>query len=231
MNSKNEYLEVIYNQEERPFTEYPNKLSKHLFEIFKLKKNQKIIDIGCGRGEFINGFISCGMEGFAVDQSLIAKSHFPKINLKQCNLDSEKIPFEDSFFDVVFSKSLVEHFYYPEKIFTELKRILKPGGKIITMTPDWDYNYINFYEDFTHRTPFTLTSLKDIQLINGFKNVEVYRFKQLPVLWNHDKNNTYKKFLLDLLSEITRIIIPENMKKYKWVRFSKEIMLLSVAEK
>ena len=115
MNSKNEYLEVIYNQEERPFTEYPNKLSKHLFEIFKLEKNQKIIDIGCGRGEFINGFISCGMEGFAVDQSLIAKSHFPKINLKQCNLDTEKIPFEDSFFDVVFSKSLVEHFIILKK--------------------------------------------------------------------------------------------------------------------
>ena len=99
------------------------------------------------------------------------------------------------------------------------------------MTPDWDYNYINFYEDFTHRTPFTLTSLKDIQLINGFRNVKVQRFKQLPILWKNDEDNTYKNFFLDLLSEITRIVTPRNMKKYKWVRFSKEIMLLSIAEK
>lgn len=99
------------------------------------------------------------------------------------------------------------------------------------MTPDWDFNYINFYEDFTHRTPFTKTSLKDIQLISGFKNVEVFRFKQLPVLWENNKKNDYKKFFLKLLSEITRIIIPANMKKYKWVRFSKEIMLVSIAEK
>ena len=50
MNSKNDYLEVVYNTEDRPLTEYPNKLTKHLFEIFNLKKDQKIIDIGCGRG-------------------------------------------------------------------------------------------------------------------------------------------------------------------------------------
>lgn len=96
MNSKNDYLEVVYNTEDRPLTEYPNKLTKHLFEIFNLKKDQKIIDIGCGRGggEFANGFILCGMEGYAVDQSLAANNYFPKINLKQCNLETENIPFD-----------------------------------------------------------------------------------------------------------------------------------------
>ena len=206
MNSKNDYLDIVYNKEDRPLTEYPNKLTKHLFEIFNLKKDQKIIDIGCGRGEFTNGFILCGMKGYAVDQSLTANNYFPKINLKQCNLETENIPFDDSSFDVVFSKSLVEHFYYPEKIFKELRRILKPGGRIITMTPDWDFNYISFYEDFTHRTPFTKTSLKDIQLISGFKNVEVFRFKQLPVLWESNKKMIIKKFF--------KIIIRNNKNYY-----------------
>ena len=61
-------------------------------------------------------------------------------------------------FDVIFSKSLVEHFYYPEKIYQEMHRVLKNGGIIITMTPDWEINYKTFYEDYTHRTPFSKTN-------------------------------------------------------------------------
>ena len=34
------------------------------------------------------------MEGYAVDQSLAANNYFPKINLKQCNLETENIPFD-----------------------------------------------------------------------------------------------------------------------------------------
>ena len=228
---KNNYLDVVYNEKERPLTEYPDKLTSYLFETYELKKKQKIIDIGCGRGEFINGFINCGMDGYAIDQDYNAKKFFPNINLKICDIQKDKFPYEDSYFDVIFSKSLIEHFYYPEKIFLEMKRILKPGGKIITMTPDWDFNYINFYEDFTHRTPFSKTSLKDIQLISGFQNVQVERFKQLPILWHKKNEKNLKFYFFSFLSEITRICVPNVFKKYKWVRFSKEIMLLSISIK
>ena len=86
-----------------------------------------------------------------------------------------------------------------------------------------------FYEDYTHRTPFTITSLKDIHLINGFKNVKVERFRQLPITWKNDGG--YNSFFL-LLAKITRLISPPFLKKnFNWVKFSKEIMLLSSAEK
>ena len=49
-------------------------------------------------------------------------------------------------------------------------------------------------------------------------------FRQLPFLWE------YPSFTM--LAEITRLLLPESMKPYsKWIRFSKEIMLLSVAKK
>ena len=82
-----------------------------------------------------------------------------------------------------------------------------------------------FYEDFTHRTPFTLESLRDIHAITGFKNTQSEQFLQLPILWNKNK------FLL-FFSILTKYLVPNYfIRKFKWVRFSKEPMLLSYAEK
>ena len=96
------------------------------------------------------------------------------------------------------------------------------------MTPDWEINYKNFYEDYTHRTPFSDVSLRDFHLINGFKDVEIHKFKQLPILWNQ-KN--LQNSILKFISEVTRHFVPDYFKKYKWVKFSKEIILLSIAKK
>ena len=48
---------------------------------------------------------------------------------------NEKLPYEDNFL-MYLLKSFIEHFYYPEN-FNEFYRILKPGGIIISLTPDW----------------------------------------------------------------------------------------------
>ena len=226
MKKKNkDYLSVIYNEDDKPFTKYPADLTKYLTEYYSIDPNSKLLDIGCGRGEFLDGFSKCGLNCFGVDQFNHAENYFPKTKLKISDLENEKLPYDDNYFDVVFSKSVIEHFYYPEKLIKEILRVLKPNGKVLTLTPDWEYNYVNFYEDYTHRTPFTIKSLKDIFLIHNFKDVEVSRFKQLPILWHKNK-------ILSLLSEFTRILSPNFLKnKSKWVRFSKEIMLISIAYK
>ena len=113
---------------------------------------------------------------------------------------------------------------YWNKIFIEFYRILKPGGIIISLTPDWTTIYETFYEDFTHRTPFTIESLKDIHKMSGFKDIHTEKFTQLPSVWNNK--------VMEILSNITKYIAPNFLrKKYKWIKFSKEIMLLSYAKK
>jgi len=223
-DKKKDYVEVVYNQEDRPLTDYPMKLSSYLFNRYKLNQDKKLLDLGCGRGEFLKGFINCGLEGYGVDQSDSAKEFCPEAKLKRAALDREPIPFEDNYFDVVFSKSVIEHFHNPEILVEEIYRVLKPGGVVITMCPDWEVNYKMYFEDYTHKTPFTLISLRDIFLIHGFSAVSVEKFRQLPILWKF-------KFLI-IFTEITRKISPNFLKPYsKWVRFSKEVMLLSYCEK
>ncbi len=219
-----DYVEVIYNEKDRPFTSYPNKLTRYLFKKYEMVQGQKIVDVGCGRGEFLNGFIQCGLRGYGVDQSLIANEICGEGEIIQSDLLNEPLPYPESTFDVVFSKSVLEHFYYPENLVQEFYRIAKPGGLIITMVPDWETVYKTFYEDYTHRTPFTLSSLRDIFLIHGFEQVKVDKFRQLPFLWS-------LPWLLPF-SIFVAWITPIRLSKYtKLTRFSREIMLLSSAVK
>ena len=222
---KRDYVEVVYNEDDRPFTKYPKQLTQYLFNKYRIKKGQKLLDIGCGRGEFLSGFIECGVEGYGVDRSRLAEKYCLKADIKIADLENEPLPYPDNYFDVLYSKSVIEHFYHPEKLFLEMQRVLKPGGLAITLCPDWGFNFRIYFEDYTHRTPFMRSSLRDIYLINGFENVRVNYFRQLPILWGSGK------FLFPL-AELTRIFAPTFLKPFsKWVRFSKEVMLIGVANK
>lgn len=226
--SENKYLETVYNDNLRPITNYPSKLIKYLIKRFNLKKNQKILELGCGRGEFLNEFCQSGLDAYGVDLSDYSKNYFPKLKFLKTDLENKRLPFDDSLFDVIYSKSFIEHFYYPEKIFKEAYRVLKPGGIIITLTPEWKYIYKTFYDDYTHRVPFTKESLRDIHKIYNFKEVKVESFKQLPILFN----KSFFYYFFNLSSVLTRILVPDVFTmSNKWIRFSKEIMLLSYAKK
>lgn len=220
-----DYVDVIYNESDRPLTDYPSRLAGYLFNRYSLRRGDKLLEIGCGRGEFLGGFIKCGVKGYGVDRSKAAERYCPAAELRVSDLEKDGIPYPDNFFDVTYSKSVIEHFHNPDAYAEEMLRVLKPGGLAITLCPDWEYNYKMYFEDYTHRTPFTKVSLRDIHLIHGFESVEVERFRQLPILWGDGR-------ALLPIAELTRIVAPKFLKsKSKWVRFSKEIMLLSSARK
>ena len=52
----------------------------------------------------------------------------------------ESIPWPDNTFDLIFSDNVLEHLTEPEKVFTEVCRVLKPGGIFLAKTPNkWHY--------------------------------------------------------------------------------------------
>lgn len=221
-----DYINVIYGKDVKPFTSYPSIFTKYLVERYDIKAGAKLLDFGCGRGEFLNGFIDMGVEGYGVDFTDAAKKSCPNAEIKQADIENDGLPYPDNYFDVVFSKSVIEHFHNPDILVKEIHRCLKPGGLAIILAPSWEYNYRIYFEDYTHRTPFMMSSLNDILLIHRFNDVDVSFFKQLPILWG----NLY--WIFNPLSFITRLIMPRYLSKhFKWVRFSKEIMLLSTSRK
>ena len=220
MSSK--YISVVYDEKSHPYTDYPKKLCSYLFQVFEMKKEMSMLEPGCGRGEFLRSFKELGLHVTGLDISNEAKEFLGNITFHECDVEKEKLPFSDNSFDIIYSKSFVEHLYYPEKYFAEAYRILKPGGILLTLVPDWESNFRIFFDDFSHRTPFTIVSLNDIYKIHGFQGVDVKKFRQLPLLWKYP--------LLNYLSATISPFIHPRVKN-KFLRWSRELMLVGFGRK
>lgn len=90
---------------------------------------------------------------------------------------------------------------------------------MLSMVPDFQAQWRHFYDDWTHVRPFTLMGLRECLLSHEFELVSVKHFRQLPVLWKRP----YLRPLADAAA-----LLPAGLKRSKWVRFSKEWMLLAV---
>jgi SAM-dependent methyltransferase len=140
------------------------------------------------------------------------------------DFENNLLPFGNESFDIVFSKSVIEHIREPRNFMKETCRVLKPGGRVITMTPDWHSQIYIFYDDPTHVHPYTSTGLKDLFAMYGFKESASELFYQLPVLWKYPLVKIFSKSL-QLLGPVKRIY------KNKFMRWSRELMILATGVK
>lgn len=226
MNARREaaprYLDVRYSQEQRPLSGYPALFAAYLTETYLADyRGGKLLDLGCGRGEFLRAFEECGFEGFGVDREVTTLYSFEH-PVRVADLESDVLPFDDESIDVLFNKSVFEHVVGITPLLRECQRVLRPGGIMISLVPDFVAQWSHFYDDWTHVRPFTLTGFRECLLSHDYEVIEVKRFRQLPLLWKRP----YLRPLADAAE-----LLPRKLKRYKWVRFSKEWMLLAAAKK
>jgi len=216
------YLKVAYDKDNKPFTEYPKKLIDYLISRLNLScKNKKLLDIACGRGEFVSSFKERGFDCYAFDGDDSYKKELTNSGIQFKKIFyRNKLPYKKDTFDVIFCKSFIEHIKEPEILIRECYRILKKNGVIIILTPDFSKVYKTFYHDYTHVTPFTYVSCRDILLTCNFKKVESNIFYQLPVLWKYG-------FLKPLILLIDFFTKEKFFYKYKFIKFSKETMVFA----
>jgi len=216
------YLDVRYSEGARPYTEYPGVLTAYLAERFlRERPGARLLDLGAGRGEFLHGFARQGFAALGIDRSRPKTPKFPE-EVREGDYEKEPLPFADGAFDVIFNKSVLEHVLDVSRLLRECHRVLAPGGRLISMVPDWDAQWRHFYDDWTHVRPFTLTGLRECIQSHGFRLHTAERFRQLPALWQRP----YLHHVANVAA-----LLPRGFKKFKFVRFSKEWMLLVVADK
>lgn len=228
-----DYLRVSYDPSKMPYTAYPAKLAKQLSDKWFADRG-RLLDVGCGRGEYLIAFHGLGYEVVGIDLSPAAPAFVPEFEVKVANLELDPLPVPSGSFDHVFSKSVVEHLRNPDAFLARTFEALRPGGDAIIMTPSWMHNaWGPFYIDHTHITPFTAPSLAQAMVLAGFQDVTVRHFRQLPAVWRMPALTCLCQLVATLPIPYRPMHphAPWSDSLNKIIRFSNEVMLLAYAVK
>ncbi|MDR7103003.1 class I SAM-dependent methyltransferase [Croceicoccus sp. BE223] len=105
------------------------------------RPGSKILDCGAARGEQF-GYLQQHKpitkdEYFGVEwePGLAAEARSKGLNVIQGDLN-RRLPFDDETFDCVYGLSVLEHLLMPCSWLSECKRVLKPGGRLVLLTPN-----------------------------------------------------------------------------------------------
>lgn len=111
-------------------------LDNYILENFSIDGGSSILDLGCGDGRFLSKIrtksSTSSLMGIDISENMIDTANNRKIN--NCNFyvgDSESLTAEDCSIDIVFCLNSFHHYPNPELVVKEVKRVLKPGGKMI----------------------------------------------------------------------------------------------------
>ena len=111
MSKKNDdidYLDVTYAENDKPRTDFPFKLAKHIVNKFNLEENNKILDVGCGTGSLLDAVKNISKSQVGIEpcqpylDSIIEKGYEAYSSIQDCaNKGREK------YFDFGFSIQVI----------------------------------------------------------------------------------------------------------------------------
>jgi O-antigen chain-terminating methyltransferase len=179
----------------------------HVEQAKKGKRSFSILDLGCGRGEWLellreNGYIARGVD-------------FNRVMVRQCQavgldvIESDMIEYlrnqKPNTFGAITGFHIVEHLAFKTLIslFDETFRVLQSGGMVIFETPNPENLIVaacNFYFDPTHRSPLPPRLLNFLMESRGFAKTEIIRLHPFGFFREEQKTSTAVEALIPLFN-------------------------------
>ncbi len=140
--------ETVFKKKERLFDRWaPNydiifttifyqAVHKRLLEYVELPENPQVLDLGCGTGRLLNRLAAtfptlCGT-GVDLSQEMLRQARKTKKYRKQLIFvggNAESLPFVEGQFDAVFNTISFLHYPNPDRVFSEVSRVLNSNGR------------------------------------------------------------------------------------------------------
>jgi len=102
-----------------------------LDKIHRYKTAKRFLDVGCGTGASLYAARQAEWEAYGVELGEWVREWAQANDLNITIGPLEKAGFPDRYFDVVFSKSFLEHVAHPKAVLKEMHRILKDDGLLV----------------------------------------------------------------------------------------------------
>jgi len=188
-NAGKGFINILY-QAVRNYT-----LGKKVTLIQKWVHSGKVLDIGCGTGEFLNVMSKKGFDVIGVEPNINAANFAIEnyhLSVYKENKLSELVP---QSFDVITMWHVLEHVSDLAKRIEQIKKLLKPDGILIVAVPNPESFDARYYKKYwaAFDLPRHLYHFKKSDISKLFKKVEMEIVKVIPMLFD--------SFYVSLLSE------------------------------
>jgi O-antigen chain-terminating methyltransferase len=153
--------------------------------LVELDKGAKTLDLGCGRGEWLELMTEVGFNSHGVDLDEGMLSGCVELGLSVDQGDAiaflAALPSESQ--TIVSAFHVVEHISFEQlqTVVSEALRVLKPGGVLMMETPNPENIVVatcNFYLDPTHQRPIPPQLLSFLAEYHGFARIKTIRLQE-----------------------------------------------------
>lgn len=110
--------------------------------VLNSTQGAKVLDYGCGAGLIVQKVRARGIDAYGCDvfyeggdYSAEVVAGFMESGVVR-RMSGDRIPFEDASFDLVINNQVIEHVPDIDVVLAEISRVLKPGGKVLSLFPD-----------------------------------------------------------------------------------------------
>ena len=170
--------------------------AKWVFQNYKLKSNQTILELGCGNGSMWSAYADNIPEGIRLILSDFSNGMLESAKRNTSNMsyieykviDAQYIPYDNKTCDIIIANHMLYHVADIDKALKEISRVIKPNG-IFYSTTIGENNLkeiIEILHNFNHAIDFARESItKMFGLETGKKKLEKY-FNKVELLRYED---------------------------------------------
>lgn len=178
----------------------------------------KILDIGCGTGEFLNILSPEKWEKWGVEPAKFTNEILEKNGIKAVTSGFMESDLPNNYFDVVTMFDVIEHIDNPVNYIKLIKKVLKDDGIVLVATPNvtslmahLSGKYWYHFSPIGHITFYNPKILKKIMQKEGFENFFIKKY---------DYNLSFTYAIIKLFKESIRFVLKKAI-----IYFSKFIFL------
>ncbi|MFA5032826.1 MAG: class I SAM-dependent methyltransferase [bacterium] len=191
----------------------------------------KVLDIGCGMGGNLNKLKKLGWETYGVEPDEYAAGYAKEANHNIICGTLTDANFLPNFFDAILLREVLEHLHNPVETLKEIKRIIKPGGRIYLSVPISNNLFFKIFKNRWHSLEIPrhiwIPSTKAIKILCYKTGMKINRLKyrrggeilgsiqyvindlgrQRIYLADNKRNKIYRnKFLMKIISPLELIL-------------------------